>query len=347
MSKKITSQELNADWVVSVIGPTGSGKTELAVKLAQQWLAQGEQVAVISLDTRQCWRELPLLSVADAAGWEHLMQLFGKQNLQVYNLASVPLNSNWSFGTLLAAAREQLQTAQAAGHRIITVGGALICQQRLLWQENDVTSVPPDDNVRFAAEAMNVEQLQSWLRRVDLATWEQMNHSDQCNPRRLVRKIEIALAKKMGIVDQKQEKIPVNQVFLLPERAKKLEETKIAARVLQRWQDVAVRQEVIKVMAKFKDWASNEQLQSQLPLGFMQLASWLQYQKQEITPFLATLWQNQAQELSFNAQQVEQLLLNDWQKKEWHYAKRQMTLLRQILADSQTYLIDEREISAH
>ncbi|NBW33310.1 MAG: hypothetical protein EBR22_05080, partial [Cytophagia bacterium] len=59
MTTTITESPTPRPRLLLVVGPTASGKTALAVQLAKQF-----QTSVISADSRQCYREMPVGSAA-------------------------------------------------------------------------------------------------------------------------------------------------------------------------------------------------------------------------------------------------------------------------------------------
>ncbi len=312
--------------ILSIVGPTGSGKTALTAAYTRQLLEHGERVSVISLDSRQIYLEFPHLSVADLETWQTLTNAFPQQ-LTVYNLARLHLHEDWSFGVLLHDARNQALSAHTRGDRIILSGGTLICHQRFLELTNDDTAIPPDDNVRFAAENMTVTALQDWLQRLDADALNRLNPSDRANPRRLVRHIELTLAHRLGTAKQVQSEYDglrvFTQVFCQTNIPRDQLREKIFARVVQRFHDPHCRQEVSRALEAWPDILENAKLLSRTPLGFRELAGVI---SGTIDPKTA---------------------LANWQTAEWHYVKRQLTLLRQLIADHHAHLIDQGEILTH
>ncbi len=311
---------LKPDQLLSIAGPTGTGKTDLAATLASAWLQAGRGVSVISLDSRQVYAEFPQLSVADLPIWEKLQTAY-PSTLHVYNLATLRLHEDWSFGVLLNSAREQVGLARRRADQIILVGGTIVCHERLLQTSGDFTSIPPDDNVRFAAENMSVEELQSWLERLDNDMYQKMNQSDVHNPRRLVRHIEIALATKLHLPDHSFPSLThITQLWYLPDVSPEKLRPQIYQRVQTRFHDPAVRAEVRQVLADWPDILDQPKILNRTPLGFTQLAL---LEKNEIDVATA---------------------LKDWQHAEWQYARRQLTWCRRLTADHHPYLINQREL---
>jgi len=307
--------------LLSITGPTGTGKTALAAHLAAAWLQAGRGVSVISLDSRQVYAEFPLLSVADLPVWHQLQITY--PGLQVYNLASLHLHEDWSFGVLLNTAREQILAAHRENHDIILVGGTIVCHERLLQTSGDFTSIPPDDNVRFAAENMTVPELQAWLSRLAPDVAANLNPSDRANPRRLVRHIEVALAQKLHLPDHTYPQLArLEQCWYLPAVDPATLRPFIHERVQARFADPAVRHEVHQVLLDWPDILDQPKLLDRTPLGFRQLAL---LEKNQISP---------------------QQALTDWQNAEWHYARHQLTWCRRLSADHHAHLINQRELLA-
>ncbi len=308
------SEGICKETVISVVGPTASGKTALAGRLIEKWLAAGEGVVMISLDARQIYRGLGILSGADRE------ELPVSENLQIYNLLEREIDEEFSLGVLIGEMKEVVEEARREGKRVILVGGTLMYHQRLL-AENDLTSVPPNDNLRFAAENMSVAEIQEWLQKVAGADFAALNDSDKQNPRRLVRKLEIALYHKIqaeevemessqqlaGCEDhlEKEPSPPLPHAYLITEY--QLDEVleKIAVRVQQRFIGGAV-EEVAAKLKSFSEIIYNKNWLSRMPLGFLEIAQFI------------------AAEIS------EAECLETWVRREQQYAKRQETYLKKL-----------------
>ena len=314
--------QLPSSSLLSITGPTGSGKTAAAAALARQWLENNLSVAIISLDSRQVYQEFPVLSVADLDIWQPLQRTYGER-LRVYNLSSLRLHEDWSFGVLLTSAREQISHSLKQGRQIIAVGGTCVCHERLLQTQGDFTNIPPDDNVRFAAENMSVGELQEWLKKIDTSVFNSMNPSDRANPRRLVRKIEIALAHKLHLPQHNDSALAsMTQYWYLPNVEATSLRARIHQRVQQRLADPQCQREVSQVLQDWPEILTTPKLLSRVPLGFVQLARWQQKE-----------W-------------TQQQALTNWQNAEWHYARQQLTWSKKLRADHHTHLIDQRELLA-
>jgi tRNA dimethylallyltransferase len=291
--------------IISVIGPTASGKTALAANLAQTHLRAGQTVLIFSLDSRQIYREFPILSGADLPLWQQLKIVYPK-TLSIWGLADHQLATEFSLGVVL----KQWQKFVRCGlpHLTLLLGGTLLYHEHLL-AKNNLVHVPPNQPFRHIADKLSLQELQSWLQKLEPTTYKTLNQSDRANPRRLQRKIEIAMYRchhpGASLIPDDQSLPEAKQEFLQPPYQISELKAAIIARVNERFQAGAVT-EVRAVWRAHPDLAQNPALMSRLPLGFKEISAHLQGQlsKEECLGF--------------------------WSLHEWQYAKRQLTYLKKL-----------------
>jgi tRNA dimethylallyltransferase len=101
--------------IAALFGPTGVGKTAVALALAERLRARGEDPAAVSADALQVYAGLETLTgaptAAERAGLEHRL------------VATVPLTERFSAGEYAARAHAAIDELLAAGRRPIVVGG--------------------------------------------------------------------------------------------------------------------------------------------------------------------------------------------------------------------------------
>jgi len=101
--------------VVGIFGPTGVGKTGVAIELAEELRKRGEDPVAISCDALQVYEGLEVLTgVATAeeqARLEHRLVSF------------VPVTRSFSVGDYMRLAHREVDAALEAGRRPIVVGG--------------------------------------------------------------------------------------------------------------------------------------------------------------------------------------------------------------------------------
>jgi tRNA dimethylallyltransferase len=140
-----------------IAGPTASGKSDIAVRLALALLAAGKHAVVINADSAQVYADLRLLSARpsldEMRGVEH--RLFG-----TWDGASACSAADWA-----AAAREMIAEVHAAGGVPILVGGTGLYIRTLL---DGIAPIPDiDPAVRERVRAMTTHHAYLMLSRED------------------------------------------------------------------------------------------------------------------------------------------------------------------------------------
>jgi tRNA dimethylallyltransferase len=118
--------------VIALFGPTGVGKTAVAVELAERLRARGEDPVAVSADALQVYAGLELLS--GAAGPAE------RERLEHRLVGFVPLAERFSAGAFAELARREIDAALEAGRRPIVVGGTGLYLQAAL---TDLELRPP------------------------------------------------------------------------------------------------------------------------------------------------------------------------------------------------------------
>ncbi len=101
--------------VLAIFGPTGVGKTGVAVALAELLRARGADPVAINCDALQVYEGMPVLTgVASAAE---------QRRLEHRLLEFVPVTADFSVGDYMPLAHAEIDAALAAGRQPIVVGG--------------------------------------------------------------------------------------------------------------------------------------------------------------------------------------------------------------------------------
>ncbi|HEX3509894.1 MAG TPA: tRNA (adenosine(37)-N6)-dimethylallyltransferase MiaA [Solirubrobacteraceae bacterium] len=121
--------------VIALFGPTGVGKTAVAVALAHQLRAAGEDPVAVSADALQVYRGLETLT--GVASPEEQAQL-------EHRLVSIlPVDATFSAGQYAELAHAEIDGLLAAGRRPIVVGGTGLYLRAAL-AELDLRPPPPE-----------------------------------------------------------------------------------------------------------------------------------------------------------------------------------------------------------
>jgi tRNA dimethylallyltransferase len=101
--------------VLAIFGPTGVGKTGVAIELAELLRERGEDPVAINCDALQIYAGLETLTGAATAEEQ--------ERLEHRLLSFVPVSSDFSVGDYMPLAHAEIDAALAAGRRPIVVGG--------------------------------------------------------------------------------------------------------------------------------------------------------------------------------------------------------------------------------
>jgi len=121
--------------VIGIFGPTGVGKTGVAVALAELLRERGEDPVAINCDALQVYEGLEVLtgtaSPEERARLEHRL------------LGIVPVTADFSIGDYMPLAHREIDAALKAGRRPIVVGGTGL-YLRAAVAELSLEKVPPE-----------------------------------------------------------------------------------------------------------------------------------------------------------------------------------------------------------
>jgi tRNA dimethylallyltransferase len=193
--------------VALIAGPTASGKSALALALAER--AHG---VVINTDSAQIYRDLPILSAApteeERARGEH--RLYG-----IRDGADPCSAAEWA-----GLAKAEIADVHASGRLPILVGGTGLYLRTLL---EGIAPVPPiDPEVRKRVRAASVEANLAELRNADPEAARRLSPNDRT---RIARALEVVLSTGRTLADWQARReggiggdISLKPVILLPPR---------------------------------------------------------------------------------------------------------------------------------
>jgi tRNA dimethylallyltransferase len=160
--------------VVVVLGPTATGKTELAIRIAQAFTGE-----VVSADSRYFYRGMDIgtakPSPEEQAGVPHHL------------IDILDPDESYSLGQFLDDVYDAIEDVAARKHLPVVAGGTPQYLRAMLegWT---VPEVPPDDVLRSRLDLNSTEALFERLADVDPQSAERIGPS---NKRRMIRALEI------------------------------------------------------------------------------------------------------------------------------------------------------------
>ncbi len=165
--------------LIVVVGPTGSGKSALAVTLAQHYCAP-----IISTDSRQLYRGMAIGTAQPTAD-----ELAAATH---YFIADREVEDDFNCGRYEVEALELLDRLFADNECVVAVGGSGLYIQALC---DGMDNLPEADDaireqLKARLESEGLESLAEELRRFDPAYAEEV---DICNPARVMRALEVCI----------------------------------------------------------------------------------------------------------------------------------------------------------
>ncbi len=168
--------------IIALFGPTGVGKTAVAIALAERLRARGERPVAVSADALQVYQGLEVLtgaaSPAEQARLEHRL------------LSFLPVDATFSVGQYAQLAHAQIDELLAEGCRPIVLGGTGLYLRAAL-AELDLRPAPERGvRERLTAELERVGSEQLHARLAEAAPWaaEGIEPADR---HRVVRALEL------------------------------------------------------------------------------------------------------------------------------------------------------------
>ncbi len=194
--------------VALIAGPTASGKSALALMLAEK-----HNGTIINADSAQVYRDLRIVtarpSVEEEARSPH--RLFGHVDAA---------DTGYSAARWAAEAREEIDRAAGNGSLPILVGGTGLYLRTLI---DGIAPVPPiDPDIRARVRAMNLADAYAELTHVDREQAARLNPADTT---RIARALEVILSSGRSLAEWRRERvggigdrIALTATILLPPR---------------------------------------------------------------------------------------------------------------------------------
>ena len=297
--------------VLVILGPTASGKTSLAVKLAKE--LKGE---IVSADSRQVYRGMDIGTGKDLKEYDgvscHLIDVVNPN--EEFNLAKYQRLVDKSIKDILSR-----------GKLPIIVGGTGLYLQAII-DGYRLSEYTPDPKRRQELEAMDVPQLYKLLENDKPEFAHKLNNSDKNNPRRLIRYLEIAEGGEIKEVSKKE--APYDFLIL----GLKQDDEEMRARIVKRLKDRLDNEDMVGEVDRLIDgglslarlnsfgleyryisWYLQDKMEYDEMVEKLGLASY-RFAKRQKTWFKR--WEKQGRVINWiNGQDEAKKLLKDWLKQ--------------------------------
>ncbi len=161
-----------------ILGPTGVGKTELSLRVAERY-----SCPIVSCDSRQLFREIPIGTAAPTA----------KEQARVkhYLVGTRALEEEYNAGQYERDALALLEKLFETHEVVVMTGGSMLYADAVCNGLDDLPAVPSSirADVHREYEQKGLEWLQNEVQRLDPDYWERV---DRCNHARLAHCVELS-----------------------------------------------------------------------------------------------------------------------------------------------------------
>lgn len=166
--------------LVVILGPTGVGKTEKSLELAEQW-----GCPIVSADSRQIYRDLPIGTAAPSAEEQ--------ARVKHYFIGTKDLHETYNAGQYARDCNILLAELFQKHERVLMVGGSMMYIDAVCKGLDDIPDIPAElrEQVCNQYQEKGLEWLQTEVQRLDPMYWQEV---DKQNPQRLMHCIEVTLA---------------------------------------------------------------------------------------------------------------------------------------------------------
>ena len=180
--------------IIVIVGPTGAGKTGIALTLAQEF--NGE---IVSADSRTIYKEMNVGTAKppqdiNQEGRIHgsIKDLFSQapymvQGIPHWGFDLIPPSQGYDVAQFADFAQHTIKSILDRGKLPIVVGGSGLYIQAIV-DNPSFSQVKPNSRLREELNNVTLEQLQSRLAKIDPEAYGMI---DIQNPRRLIRAIEV------------------------------------------------------------------------------------------------------------------------------------------------------------
>jgi len=165
--------------LVLILGPTGVGKTELSLRVAEHY-----HCPILNCDSRQVFREIPIGTAAPTAEEQ--------ARVKHYFIATRKLDEDYNAGQYERDALTLMEELFRTHDILVMTGGSMLYADAVCKGLDDLPSIPESirRQVQQAYDTYGLTWLQNEVQRLDPDYWSEV---DQQNPARLAHCVELCL----------------------------------------------------------------------------------------------------------------------------------------------------------
>lgn len=197
--------------VLTIVGPTASGKTAFSIKIAEKISKQlDKHVEIISADSRQVYKHIPIATAQPSK--EDLMKF------KHHFINELELDEDFNAGEFGKRGREIIQRIFDSGGIPIIIGGSGLYIDSLIYGLFDYNKLSDDGDLKQTQKNIRsklyeklrdegIEKMAAELTQIDKDT---MNAMDHVTERRVIRALEVYYLTGIPISVHRSKKININ-----------------------------------------------------------------------------------------------------------------------------------------
>lgn len=175
----VLTMEQCSKTLVLILGPTGVGKTELSLRVAEHY-----GCPILNCDSRQVFKSIPIGTAAPTK--DELSRV------KHYFIATRALEEDYNAGQYERDALRVLEDLFRTHEVVVMTGGSMLYADAVCYGLDELPAVPAAirRSVQESYEKHGLNWLQAEVQRLDPNYWEEV---DQQNPARLAHCVELSL----------------------------------------------------------------------------------------------------------------------------------------------------------
>lgn len=243
--------------IIVILGPTASGKTELALKIAKSLFtaANGE---IISADSRQIYKGMDVGTAKPTLKQQRI--------IPHYLIDVIEPNKKFTLSQYKKLTIKKIREIHKKDKIPFLVGGTGLYVQAIV-DNLKIPKVKPDKKIREKLEKINLPTLLKQLQKLDPITAQTI---DIHNKRRLIRALEVCLITKKPFSQQREKGKPLFDILQI---GIKIDKKNLNRKINQRVDEMIETGLVEEVKSLVKKYSS--QLPAMSGIGYREIIQYL------------------------------------------------------------------------
>lgn len=227
--------------LIVILGPTASGKTKLAIKLAKKF--NGE---IISADSRQVYKEMNIGTAKPSK--EELKEI------PHHLIDIVKVNKDFNVALYKILALKKIKKIHRKGKLPFLVGGTGLYISAIV-DNLEFPKIPPNKKLRKRLEKKSTKELFKIYKKLDP---EGAKYIDKKNKRRLIRAIEVSKISNIPFWKQRKKKKPLFEILQIGIKINKKDLEKRIKKRVNEMIKKGLEKEAKKLIRKYRNAPSLE-----------------------------------------------------------------------------------------